>query len=110
MHPFCSFPSLHSSQDPLFLFSKEQDAEFPMISTRHILTSYNKTRHKSSCQDWTTPFLLFGVPQKPKLNKHSVYVEDLAQTHTCSMIAASVSLNPFEPYLVNSVGQVLLVQ
>lgn len=37
----------------------------------------------------------------PKLINHSMYAESLKQTHANSMIAASVSVNPYENYLVD---------
>lgn len=36
----------------------------------------------------------------PKLINHSMYAESLKQTHANSMIAALVSVNPYENYLV----------
>lgn len=38
-----------------------------------------------------------------------MYVEDLVKLHTCSVIAASVSVNPYVPWLVGYVGCVPLV-
>lgn len=43
-----------------------------------------------------------------KFHNHKVLVEDLVQTHTGSVIVASVSVSAYEPCLVNSVGCVLL--
>lgn len=47
-------------------------------------------------------------PKTIKLKNHSMDVEDLAQTHVGSPIAASVSVRPCEPFLVDSVACVLL--
>lgn len=42
-------------------------------------------------------------------NSHNKYTEDLMQTLASPLFAASVSVKPHEPCLVDSVGYVLLV-
>lgn len=66
------------------------------------------TRHKPSYQGWVrlagrrkrfpkagervrdTPLPLLGVTQNHQANNHNVFTEDLAQTHACLVITASV--------------------
>ena len=51
--------------------------------------------------------LLLGV--LISITKHNIYVEDLAQAHGGSVIATSVSVSSYEPYLVDYLGYILLV-
>lgn len=44
-----------------------------------------------------------------KLHICKIYAEDLAQTHPESLFVTSVSVIPYEPYLVDSVGHILMV-
>ena len=62
LHPYCRFPSLHSSQSllpitpPTYHSSsvslQKSLTTHPRISTKRGITSYNKPRHKPSYQDW----------------------------------------------------------
>ena len=45
----------------------------------------------------------------PKINNYNLCAKDLAQTCVGSVLAASVSVSPYEPCLVDCVGVVLLV-
>lgn len=91
------------------------------------ITRYNKTRYKPSCirPEWqpskrkrvsradkgvrNTPIPLLGVPQKHQPNKNNIFAEDLVQTQADSITATSVSVNPYETCLIDSVCCVLLV-
>ena len=44
-----------------------------------------------------------------EVNNHKVHTKDLGQTHTGSVTVSSVSVSPYEPCLVDSVGCVLMV-
>ena len=48
-------------------------------------------------------------PTKHQVNNHNIYAKDIAQTLVGSMIAASVSVSPYDACLVDSVSRVLLV-
>jgi hypothetical protein len=43
------------------------------------------------------------------LHNHNTYAEDIAETHTGSMIVVSVSVSPYGSYLGDSVSHALLV-
>jgi hypothetical protein len=51
---------------------------------------------------------LLGIPQSYQANCHNLFSEGLVQTHTGAVPATSVSVSPYEPCLVDSVGHVLL--
>lgn len=44
-----------------------------------------------------------------RLYNHIIYAVYLGQTHECYLMATLMSMNPYEPCLVNSVGHILLV-
>jgi hypothetical protein len=101
-------------------------AGLPEISAKHHITSYSRTRHTPLHQVWMKqasrrkrvrgagqrvryhPLPLFGVPQKSQATQpwHICRGHD---TDPCRLgIVTSVSLIPNEPYLVDSVGHILL--
>lgn len=53
--------------------------------------------------------MLLDVPQTHQGNSHNAYAEDLMQTHSSPILAASVFVSHCEPCLVESLGYVLLV-
>ena len=82
-----------------------------MISAEHDITKYNKPRSKPPHQGWArqpsrrkrvpragrrvrdTPTPTVRSPTKTQANKLNMYAEDLGQTRSGSMMAASVSLS-----------------
>jgi hypothetical protein len=59
--------------------------EIPKESIKNIML--RKKERYSACP-------LLGVPQEHQLHSHKVYAENLAQTHTGSLL---VSVSPYEP-------------
>lgn len=57
----------------------------------------------------TYPLPLLVVSQNHQANSHNIYAEDLSRTHAGPVLADSVSVSPYEPQLVDSVGSVLLM-
>lgn len=51
---------------------------------------------------------LLEVLQKQQANIHSIYPEDLEQTHAGPVLDASVSMSLYDPCLADSVPSVLL--
>lgn len=78
----------------------------PLISG-HYLQAEESLESRQMSKIHSTPTV--ESPKTIKLKNHSMDVEDLAQTHVGSPIAASVSVRPCEPFLVDSVACVLLV-
>lgn len=127
--PTC-FPSLFSSQlfpplstDP-FPFKKEQfskrwqssrtkkdtiiQGESPPNKTwESNAVGENVPRADKRVEDSPTPIVRNST--KTETNNHSKYAEDLLQTHAGSGLTVSVSVITYEPYLIDSVGNVLLV-
>lgn len=52
---------------------------------------------------------LLGLLQEDELHNHNIYAEGLGQTHEGSLVVSLVSVSPYEPHLVDSVGCVLIV-
>lgn len=94
-------PEIHSSSVTL-----QKRTGFPGISTKHDITSYNKTGHKFSYQNWMRqpcrrksisragerggdnfPSHCESCHKKTQINNDNRYAEDLAQTHAGSTIS-----------------------
>lgn len=52
--------------------------------------------------------MLLGVPQEAKLHNYNLYAEGLTQTCTWHLIIISISVNLYEPCLIDSMGLVFL--
>jgi hypothetical protein len=102
-----------SSQPPLFPRPTPISLQ---ITTKHSITVYNKPRHKSPYHSWMRQsYRKKRVPKAGKNVRDSsttilcvcvcvcVCVFDPGQTHTGSLIADSVSVSLYEPWLVDSV-------
>lgn len=113
-HPTSPLPQIHC-----FSISLQVRTDLPGISTEHSITigtnpnikagGGNPEREKGpeSKRKIRRCPILTARDKNPKLNNHNIYAENLAQAH--SEIATSVSVSPFEPCLLDSVGLVLLV-
>lgn len=55
------------------------------------------------------PLPPLGDLQKHQAHNHNAYTEDLTQSPASPVIATSVSVHPYKPCLVDSVGRVLLL-
>lgn len=65
--------------------------------------------HQGQARVGDRPPPLLGVPQNHQANSHDIHTEDLVQIHAYTMLAASVSVRPCEPCLVDSMDHVFLV-
>jgi hypothetical protein len=68
-------------------------------------TQEKRRNPKSSSHQLT----LLGVPQNTKQTAIILYTTDLVQTHVDPMNAASVSVSPYQTYLVDLVDHILLL-
>lgn len=66
----------------------------------------SKGKQKSQSQP---QFPCYDFHKDIKLYSHNIYAKDLSQTHTGSIIVSSVSMNPYEHWLLDSVAHVLVV-
>lgn len=106
---------LTSSPD-LSSIAPQKNAALPGTSIEHGTARHNKTRRKPSHQSWARqPSRMKRVltagkrfrntlhshcqefPRNHQANNHTIYTEDLAQTHTHSVIVALVSVSLHEP-------------
>lgn len=115
-------PQIHSSS-----VSLQKIVSAPGLSTEHCITSYSKTKYKSSYQSGArqtsrrkrvpragirvrdTHMPTLKSSKNHQSNNCNVYADALVQTQTALAIAAPVSLSPYEPCVAHSVGCVLLV-
>lgn len=99
------FPPLYLLSSPHPHLPVQKRAGLPGI---YIVESYNKTRHILSYQGGTSnPIGGKGSPKWAKVSVSScshttIDAEDLVQTHAGSLIVCSVSVSPYQPWLVNS--------
>lgn len=112
------YPHLPSSPDPLLLhLSSNKRTLLPGIPTECGLTSYNKTSHKLSYQDWMkhpsrrkrVPSSGKGVTGLPRpihywqfqkdinVHNHNVYREDLARPRQGSVFVLQSLITPMNP-------------
>lgn len=61
-------------------------------------------RAGKNVRDTPIPTVWSPTKKNPNLNNHDIYIEEIGQIHSVSMIFASVSVSSHEPYLVDSVG------
>ena len=132
-HPYHSFPSLHYFQllptsplpgiHPSLHLPSEKCRPPSELATKQDKTNYNQTRHQPSYQSWMrqpnrrkSPISRQRQPTptvknltKHQANSHNIYTESLAQIHAHPMLAASVSVCPYVPCLVDLVSHALLV-
>lgn len=128
IHPDITFSFLYSFQLPyhlpslpdpcqiLFCFRKGQ-----ALTSKQDKTKYNNLRQMSFYQGCTgqpnrrkyflkcrqkiqryTYSQLIRIPPKHQENSHNIDVEDLMQTHTGPILAASVSVSPCDAWLLES--------
>ena len=76
----------------------------PHIKAGHGTPVGGKGFPKQAKVSETTPVPLSGVHPKTRSQQHNIYAEDLEQSHAGSVTAASVSVSPYEPCLVDSSG------
>ena len=68
-------------------------------------SSWNNVPKTSKKKSQRQPlFPLLGVPQEDHVTHYNIYEEGLGQSHAGSLVVGSVSVSPYESWLVDSVG------